>query len=118
MDSKTFNEILISRIGKIQDTLRKKGDEYVVGGDILHSFRAAANITNTTPERALRGMMMKHLVSVLDIIESEDITPIDVVDEKLGDLINYLILLEACLIDRIQTHAMVNEMFNKIKEEG
>lgn len=44
---------------------------------------------------ALYGIMAKHLVSVIDLIEGT-IEPTEYfINEKLGDLINYLVLLEA-----------------------
>lgn len=51
------------------------------------------------------GMMFKHAVSVMDLIEwiesnPEKITG-DIVDEKIGDNINFLILLEGMLKQRI-----------------
>ena len=56
-----------------------------------------AEIMRTTPQKALAGMFMKHLVSVLDLIEGS-LSPSEyMVNEKIGDAINYLILLEAVL---------------------
>jgi hypothetical protein len=43
---------------------------------------------------------VKHLVSVLDIVDDHakgDKRRIGLVDEKLGDAVNYLVLLEALL---------------------
>ena len=51
-------------------------------------------------EKALIGMLAKHLVSVLDMVDSfgkEDLPTTSFIDEKIGDSINYLILLEAML---------------------
>ena len=48
---------------------------------------------------------MKHYVSFLDIlndIEKGILPKEDVVDEKIGDLINYLILAEASIKDKIK----------------
>jgi len=94
-----FNDLLRERLEAIENVLASKQDEYASDGNRLHNFDKAAEVIGTTPERALRGMWMKHLVSVLDIIESptsKNISKIHV-DEKIGDTINYLILLEYML---------------------
>lgn len=102
MYSKRFNKVVEDRIRKIKDTLASKGKEYSTD-DKLHNFKKAGRILNCSKEEALRGMLMKHIVSVDDLINNLEFkTPsIAVIDEKLGDIINYYILLEACLVERL-----------------
>ena len=51
-------------------------------------------------------MMLKHEVSVLDLVEWSESEPTriteELIDEKIGDNINYLILLEGMLKHRIK----------------
>ncbi|AJP62037.1 hypothetical protein [ANMV-1 virus] len=51
-------------------------------------------------------MLMKHIVSVLDLIEWSETMPARItealVDEKIGDTINYMILLESLLLRRLK----------------
>jgi hypothetical protein len=102
MQTPEFDKIVQSRIGKIGKILSNKAKEYASWVDRLHNFKVAARITGETPEMALRGMLMKHIVSVFDIIEHCRTLTIRqiIIDEKLGDSINYLILLEALLYER------------------
>ncbi len=106
MDRKTFDVILERRIGLIKKVLAGKAKEYGPV-DRLHNFKAASKIgTECTPESALLGMMKKHIVSMVDIVEgiSEGSIPSQVlIDEKLGDVINYTILLESMLAERRTT---------------
>lgn len=95
MTNGTFKKILDFRIKKIRETLDKKAEEYS-RGDRLYNFKRAGEIMRTDPENSLMGMFMKHLVSVIDIVETGDYTN-DLLNEKIGDAINYLILLEAIL---------------------
>ncbi len=101
----TFNKIVAKRIDKIQATLARKEKEYAADNDRFHNFRVAARIADTTPERALHGMMLKHEVSAMDLIEWADRCPERLtealIDEKIGDFINYLILLEGLLTERV-----------------
>lgn len=96
MNSQLFNEILNRRLKSISLVLGEKAKEYAIG-DRLYNFKRAAEILRTTPEKALLGMMAKHLVSVFDLIEGNLRPSIGMIDEKIGDAINYLILLEAIL---------------------
>lgn len=102
MDTATFDKIVERRILAITTTLASKAKEYAKE-DRLHNFKVAARRLNCTPERALIGMMEKHAVSVMDIVEDigRGISwPVAVIEEKIGDHINYLILLEALLKER------------------
>lgn len=99
-----FDEIVNHRCNKIAKTLVEKGKEYRRNNDPLHNFRVAAKVQNTTEEKALWGFAVKHYVSFLDIlndIEKGLLPKEEVVDEKIGDLINYLILCEASIKEKI-----------------
>lgn len=101
-----MRDIITSRTDAIKKTLFAKNREYGRNDDAFHNFNVAARILNTTPEKALLGMMSKHLVSVLDIIELAETAPEKItsafIDEKIGDSINYLILLEGMLKKRLE----------------
>jgi len=102
MKNKQFKALVKSRLGYISATLTLKGKEYASDTDRLHNFKRAARLRECTPEDALIGFFMKQLTSVLDMvdaIETQDF-PVEYVDEKLGDCINYLILLEALIAER------------------
>lgn len=104
MNSEKFNKIVSDRCDKIVSILASKGEEYGAE-DRLHNFKVASRISNTSPELALKGMMMKHIVSVFDLINDAEQgkTPTDyLIQEKIGDSINYLILLEALLTERLE----------------
>jgi hypothetical protein len=94
-----FDEILQETLASIQSVLGNKAKEYAQNGDRLFNFRLAANVNETTMPLALWGMATKHLVSVMDLVNGRLKPKKAVVDEKIGDLINYLILLKAALED-------------------
>lgn len=104
MSEQDFDTLVQQRIQKINNTLIEKGKEYRRNNDPLHNFRIAAKVQNTTEEKALWGFAVKHYVSFLDIlndIEKGFIPKAEVVDEKIGDLINYLVLCEASIKEKI-----------------
>lgn len=104
MTTDEFAQILENRVEQCKKlTLGTKDKEYTRNNDKLWNFRRAGQIIGTTPERALLGMMSKHIVSVLDIVDDElagTWTPESVFNEKFSDLHNYLFLLEAMLKER------------------
>ena len=64
--------------------------------DRLIAFKAAAALQHTTPQRALAGMLAKHIVSLYDMCFAEEtVYPMDTWDEKITDSLNYLFLLKA-----------------------
>jgi len=100
MKTEVFQKLLERRIGKIQETLSSKAKEYATE-DQLHNFKVAARLQNTNQATALWSMSTKHLVSVIDMVDGVQVPTKHKIDEKIGDLINYLILLEAALIEEI-----------------
>jgi hypothetical protein len=100
-----FDTLVDTRCMQIKRTLIEKGREYRRNFDPLHNFRVAAKVNNTTEEKALWGFAIKHYVSFLDIIndmEAGILPKEEAVDEKIGDLINYLILCEASIKEKIK----------------
>ncbi len=95
MTHEAFQALLENRLNASRAVLASKSKEYSTGGDKLHNFKRAAEMQRTTQAKALLGMMTKHLVSVIDMVDSDG-TPTDAwINEKIGDTINYMILLEA-----------------------
>jgi len=105
-----FNVMLKERIEATERVLASKNKEYASDVDKLHNFKRAGNMLNCSPEYALVGMWTKHIISLLDIVDKintdaeERYTPKELtkemLDEKIGDAINYLILLEALIKER------------------
>lgn len=99
MNTETFNKIIHEQIERCENTLCKKAEEYATE-DRLHNFKVAATIQNCLPTTALGGMMAKHTVSVFDMLtelEKGNSFPIELWNEKIGDSINYLLLLAALI---------------------
>lgn len=107
MTEDEFDYLVENRCNKIGKTLIEKGKEYRRNNDPLHNFRVAAKVGNTTEEKALWGFATKHYVSFLDMlndIEQGKLPAEAYVDEKIGDLINYLILCEASIKEKISNN--------------
>jgi hypothetical protein len=105
----SFTEHTIkNRIELINHLMLVKGREYVRGDDRLWNFRRSATIMQVNMPTALHGFLQKHLTSYYDMIDDINAGKFvsdTVINEKLGDIIIYFLLQEAC----IKTH--MNEKF-------
>lgn len=118
MNTETFNKIIREQIERCENTLCKKADEYATE-DRLHNFKVAAGIQKCLPTTALGGMMAKHTVSVYDMIrglEEGKSYPLELWDEKIGDSINYLLLLAAAVREKAEKISEC-EYFDIVKAE-
>ena len=93
----TYKDYIAEMIEHSQSVLLAKYDEYATE-DHFHNFNVASVLQGQTPEQALIGMMDKHVVSVHDLVNKqatgEEIS-FDTWREKIGDNINYLLILWA-----------------------
>lgn len=104
MNSDRFAEIVEDGMGWSREILYNKAKVYQNGDDRLSNFKTAGRMDAVTPEKALWGMALKHRVKLEDIISSignGDLPTHEQLRETTGDLRNYLHLLEALIIERI-----------------
>jgi hypothetical protein len=109
MTEQEFDALVEKRLDLTREVLIIKAKEYRRNSDPLHNFNMASKLNNTTREKALWGFATKHLVSFLDMlddIEKNKLPQREYVEEKIGDLINYLILCEASIKDRMINDSM------------
>lgn len=99
MHNNQFQEVLEIQIQQTTNTLAGKAEEYASDNDRLANFKRSAHLNHTTQPKAVTGMMSKHTVSVYDMVEEGKAYKAAEWDEKIGDHINYLILLKAVLIE-------------------
>jgi hypothetical protein len=112
-----FTNVLEERLVQTKNILGVKAKEYVRNGDRLHNFNVASITNKETREKALWGMATKHLVSIMDIVEdtkSGKLPKEETVDEKIGDMINYLVLLEVSLKQNIRLEIMLKKQHNNL----
>lgn len=100
MDDKTFNQIIETKLEETHKVLLAKNAGYA-NEDRLHVFTTATALGPEGENRSqvLAGMMKKHTVSVYDMINSGEAYSEEMWDEKIGDHINYLLLLRATIVE-------------------
>lgn len=117
MEIKEFNSMLENRLTSTRDVLIRKKKEYAPGADRLEQFKNAGTYLQTSPEFACLAFATKHLTSLRDlvlglstIVEEDKAKAIELVDEKIGDTIAYMVLLEGLLKERIElTEGVLND---------
>lgn len=107
MTHEEFGKLFEARVKKSRETLVTKAQEYATDNDRMHNFRVAAALRGTTIEDALWGMAAKHIVSVSDMVRKttipgdqticSNLPDLEQWDEKLGDALNYMFLLDAVI---------------------
>ena len=113
MTSSEFQPIIENTLKALNDTLIVKGKEYVRGDNRLHNFEVGAAITGKTREDVLWGFALKHYISIQDIkndVKEGKLPTREMLDEKYNDLIIYLLLEKASMIDRINNSYTKEEL--------
>jgi len=103
MTIKNFNKILESRFKKTRETYSRKMNEYATDLDVFQSFKEGVGFSfQDTPEGVAWNYAAKHFESIKNIISKipDEIPSHELVDEKIGDAINYLIIIEGLIKER------------------
>lgn len=117
MTREEFSKKVEKRINLVRQTLLTKHKEYAKDDNVFRNFDEAAGgfSLHSTSAEVLWSYMTKHLVSIKDIVVDNKPVKPEVVSEKIGDVINYLILLEAMLNQQSEKHCKLKEAYNKAK---
>lgn len=105
MTKEFFKEVLSETLKSTEETLGIKAMEYVRDNNAMHNFDVGARMTGETREKVLYGFALKHHISIADIrndLQKGILPTEDMVNEKFGDAINYLILEKASIIEKIK----------------
>lgn len=102
MTAQDFDKIVKFCINRITKMLGStKADEYNLNkGNRFDTFYHGAAMSGEAPEQVLYGFMLKHLVSVTDMVQSGQKFTAARFIEKVIDLANYEILLLGILADQ------------------
>ncbi|MBE9571981.1 MAG: hypothetical protein IMF11_15230 [Proteobacteria bacterium] len=95
MNHKDFIELVTNREEHNKCVLNRKGVVYSSDTDRLHNFKSVGAMKKETPQKALWGMVAKHIIATQDMIDSGKTPTAGWINEYLGDIHNYMHLLEA-----------------------
>lgn len=109
MTNAQFSEVLSWCLTQIHSTLEAKATEYASDVDRLHNFKKASALLGCTSLEAALALKTKHTVSIADMVTSGKEFPLSVWWEKLGDEINYDVLIYALVFDVVSERAQAIE---------
>jgi len=95
MNQTEFERIINNREALCLDTLRRKGEIYSTDDDRLSNFSSVGAMNDVSPQEALWGMVSKHIIATKDMAKSGELPTKKWITEYLGDIHNYMHLLEA-----------------------
>lgn len=102
MTQEKFNSFAKNFVKQTTSVLYAKGKSYALNkNDRLEHFKSAAEYLNTTPQDACLAQATKHFISIRDMVCANngiEFSP-EQWDEKIGDAINYLVLLRAIVAE-------------------
>lgn len=88
----------------IKILLINKGKEYRRNANPYHNFEQGAKQSGLSREKVLKGFLLKHLISVDDMIDDLDkgIVPTEEkIQEKFNDILVYFTIQKCMILDRI-----------------
>ena len=103
MKVEKFKELLEKRFNKTRKVYSKKMNEYANDLDVFQSFKEGVGFSfQDTPEGVAWEYACKHFESIKTIVSKipNEIPSDELIDEKIGDAINYLIILEGLIKER------------------
>lgn len=93
-----FERLFEERIEKCKNVLAVKAEEYSSDEDKMRNFNVAGRMLGVPPYKIAFYYMMKHFESVYEIVIEDKKVSRDVWDEKVGDLLNYIFLIDAMVV--------------------
>jgi len=104
MTKEFFKKVLKETLETCEHVIGVKAMEYVRDDNPMHNFEHGAKLEGKSREEVLVGFALKHVISIHDIrndLKVGQLPTEELVSEKYGDAINYLILEKASILDRI-----------------
>ena len=103
MNQLDFDNNINKWLEEIREGLMTKGNTYANLGDRLFNFVEGGRFNNETPEEYLWGLVSKHIVALKSFVqglEKDRVISQEQWLEKTADIIAYILLLRALLVDR------------------
>ena len=99
MNNNQFTEVVLGLLDECKELLVKKGEDYSTDADRLDSFKSAEQFTSLTQWQCWEALFFKHVQSLRSYMKSGRKPLNEDIHHRIRDAINYLILLEAMLVE-------------------
>lgn len=104
LQEKEFEIRVNATLEKLKLLLVEKGKEYRRNNNPYHNFEKGAQMTGLIPEKVLQGFLLKHLVSVDDMINDLEVGVLpkeSQVEEKFNDILVYFLIQKCQILNRL-----------------
>lgn len=95
MTNEEFKKSVEKTLRRCENTLFTKNKGYAPTEDPLNNFKEGADMSGQSMEKVLFMYCLKHLVSLRDIVFEKVPSSTEILREKTGDIINYMVILNA-----------------------
>lgn len=102
MLKKDFDILVNKRLAECKKVLTSKAADYASDVDRLANFKRGAALVDLTPKQYAQALVTKHIVAIADKVISDEVMTPTFVAEKIGDVINYMMLIEALNQEKIK----------------
>ncbi len=100
MNNNKFEALINKLFSYCSDLLSRKNREYTYEDDRLSNFKRQAQLLQTKPTQIVLNLVAKQIISLYDIIQNQEEEKYSLVlNEKIPDIINYMFLLYANIIE-------------------
>jgi len=97
MTNQEFEQLMQKQFEEIINLAKKKGKEYAKGEDRLSNLKDTAELEKVSVPVSIFSKMSKHIISLRDMIGTEESYTETQWDEKIDDIIVYCMLMKAGL---------------------
>ena len=106
MNQTEFDVVVKRVIERLELMLSDKRAEYATDNDVLSNLRRVGSMNNIQPEQALMVLVSKHLAALMkfnkEVVFGGQVRPLEQWDEKIIDIMAYMVLLEALVVERLK----------------
>tara|TARA_R100001463_G_scaffold9160_2_gene27556 strand:- start:6448 stop:6765 length:318 start_codon:yes stop_codon:yes gene_type:complete len=98
-----FDNFLSTVFNRTIKMFNCKRDEYACNDDVFRSFRLGTGFSiHDEPAQVAYEYLCKHLESIRTMVKNceENVESTEYIEEKIGDAINYLIIIEGLLKEK------------------
>jgi hypothetical protein len=99
MNSIEFSQSVETALDIVKSRLVVKNQEYAHNSDVFRNFKTGISLQNT-PEGVAWEYMTKHLQWLKDTITEQKTPNMEQVDEKIIDIVNYLLIIRGMYEDK------------------
>ena len=105
MTEQRFDKVVEEVCEQVKQTLLIKAKEYRRQNNPFHNFDVGSQRSGLIREKVLDGFLLKHEISIADMtndLVDGKLPTKELLDEKFGDNVIYLIIKKASIIDKIE----------------